>query len=270
MIRRFYLDRPYGQMHGRICPAADLAWLTLLHQSPSSSAMYEALMQTLAGRFAVLAPDNPGFGGSDPWPGPLSVDLLADEVIAALDGHGIARTAVFGHHTGAAVAANLAVRYPQRISAVILSGPPALTPDQRAALPALAPVAEPVADGSHFAALWAKLRSKETEAPPALSTREVSLAMAARGSTRSAYQAVADEDFLARLAAITQPLLMFAGDRDSLAYALPLAGATAPSASCFELTDAGGYICEMRPELVADLITGFLAPERPAPARTRL
>lgn len=259
MIRRFYLDRPHGQMHGRICPAPGRPWLTLLHQSPSASAMYEPLMEALAGRFAMLAPDNPGFGGSDPWPGPLNMDLLADEVVCALDAHDIRRTAVFGHHTGAAVAANLAVRYPQRISAVILSGPPALTPDQRATLPALAPVAEPAADGSHFATLWAKLRSKETEAPPALSTREVSLAMAARASTRSAYQAVADEDFLARLAAITQPLLMFAGERDSLAYALPLARATAPLARCLDLEDAGGYVCEMRPRLVADLIDHFLA-----------
>lgn len=259
MIRRFYLDRPHGQMHGRICPAPGQPWLTLLHQSPSASAMYEPLMQALAGRFAMLAPDNPGFGGSDPWPGPLSVDLLADEVIAALDAHGVAHTAVFGHHTGAAVAANLAVRHPQRISAVVLSGPPALTPEQRAALPGLAPVAEPVADGSHFATLWAKLRSKETEAPPDLSTREIGLAMAARASTRSAYQAVADEDFLTRLAAITQPLLMFAGDRDSLAYALPLARTAAPQAQCLELADAGGYVCEMRPDLVAGLITSFLA-----------
>lgn len=260
MIRRFYLDRPHGQMHGRICPAAGLPWLTLLHQSPSASAMYEPLMQALSGHFAMLAPDNPGFGGSDPHPGPLSIDLLADEVIAALDAHDIATTAVFGHHTGAAVAANLAVRHPDRITAVVLSGPPALTPDQRAALPGMAPVAEPVADGSHFAALWAKLRSKETEAPPALSTREVGLAMAARAVTRSAYQAVADEDFLARLAAITQPLLLFAGERDSLAYALPLARATAPQAHCIELEDAGGYVCEMRPQLVADLLIGFLTP----------
>lgn len=259
MIRRFYLDRPHGQMHGRICPAPGQPWLTLLHQSPSASAMYEPLMEVLAGRRAMLAPDNPGFGGSDPWPGPLSVDLLADEVVGALDAHGIARTAVFGHHTGAAVAANLAVRHPQRISAVVLSGPPALTRDQRAALPALAPVAEPAADGSHFATLWSKLRSRETEAPPALSTREVGLAMAARASTHGAYQAVADEDFLARLAAITQPLLMFAGERDSLAYALPLARATAPGARCLDLEDAGGYVCEMRPGLVADLIDQFLA-----------
>lgn len=263
MIRRFYLDRPHGQMHGRICPAPGQPWLTLLHQSPSASAMYEPLMQALAGRHAMLAPDNPGFGGSDPWPGALSVDLLADEVIAALDAHGIGRTAVFGHHTGAAVAANLAVRHPQRVSAVILSGPPALPPEQRAALPALAPVAEPVADGSHFAALWSKLRSKETEAPPALSTREVALAMAARASTRSAYQAVADEDFLARLAAITQPVLMFTGDRDSLAYALPLAQAVAPTAQSLELADAGGYVCEMRPQLVAGLITRFLTAKQP-------
>lgn len=258
MIRRFYLDRPHGQMHGRICPTADRPWLTLLHQSPSASAMYEGLMQTLRGQLAMLAPDNPGFGQSDPWPGPLSIQVLADEVIAGLDAFGIEHTAVFGHHTGAAIAANLAVRYPERVTAVILSGPPALTPDQRASLPDLAPVAEPTADGSHFAALWAKLRSKETEAPPALSTREVGLAMASRASTRSAYQAVADDDFLASLAGITQPLMMFAGERDSLAYALPLARATAPHAQCIELRDAGGYVCEMRPDLVANLITSFL------------
>jgi haloalkane dehalogenase len=255
MARRFYIDAPHGQIHGRIAPSEDKPWLVLLHQSPSSSAMFEALMPFLAPFFSVIAPDNPGFGHSDPLP-EVSVQALAGAVVRVLEAHSITQAFVFGHHTGAAIAASLGVDHPGLCAAIAMCGPPALTPDQRQMLPSLAPVSIPEPSGAHMSGLWAKLRAKETTAPPALSTREVALALTAV-STKEAYQCVADYDFLGALPHISCPLFMFAGERDSLIDYFPAAQVAAPSAKVLRIEDAGGYVCDMRPALVARLLADF-------------
>jgi haloalkane dehalogenase len=255
MVRRFYVDLPTGQVHGRIGHVPDKPWLVLLHQSPSSSAMFEAIMPELMRHFSVIAPDNPGFGQSDPLE-VLSVATLADCVAQVLATHGITKAYFFGHHTGAAIAAHLAVTRPDLCEGVALCGPPALSPSERTMLAAMAPVATPEPSGAHLMAMWAKLRSKETNAPPALSTRELGLAFRAV-STQQAYQAVGDYDFLAALGQISCPLLMFAGERDSLVDYLPAAQLGAPHAKVMRIEDSGGYICDLRPVFVAELLSNF-------------
>ncbi len=72
--------------------------------------------------------DHRGHGRSDPLPdGPLSMALLADDAVTVADRLGIDRFAVFGHSFGGWVALELAVRHPDRISALILA---ATTPGQ--------------------------------------------------------------------------------------------------------------------------------------------
>jgi haloalkane dehalogenase len=252
MVRRFYIDAPHGQIHGRIAQNDGKPWLVLLHQSPSSSVMFEALIPFLTPYFSVIAPDNPGFGQSDPLE-VLTVSAMGDCIITVLKAHNIAEAFVFGHHTGAAIAASLGVEHPETCIGIAMCGPPALTAQQRQMLPSMAPVAEPEASGAHMGTLWAKLRAKETTAPPALSTREVALALSAR-STKQAYQSVADYDFLAALPQIKCPLMLFAGERDSLIDYLPAAQSAAPTAKVVKIEDAGGYICDMRPALVARLL----------------
>jgi haloalkane dehalogenase len=255
MVRRFYVDLGHGQIHGRMAHAPDKPWIVLLHQSPSSSAMFEALIPFLSPYFSVLAPDNPGFGHSDPLE-TVSVAALGrcvSDVMKALD---ISQAYIFGHHTGAAIAAYLGADAPGLCLGIAMCGPPALDQDQRAMLPAMAPIVDIEASGAHLMAMWAKLRVKETAAPPALSTRELTLAFAAQ-STKQAYQAVADFDFLAALPRIKCPILLFAGQRDSLVDYLPAAQRAVPHASVMRIDDAGGYICDLRPQFVADLLVDF-------------
>lgn len=255
MVRRFYIDAPHGQIHGRIAPSAGKPWLVLLHQSPSSSVMFDALIPFLTPFFSVIAPDNPGFGQSDPL-GQLTVAAMADCVISVLKAHNIDRAFVFGHHTGAAIAASLGVDHANFCAAIAMCGPPALNAAQRQMLPTMAPIATPEPSGAHMTALWAKLRAKETTAPPTLSTREVALALTAL-STKQAYQCVADYDFLAALPHIQCPLFLFAGERDSLIDYLPAAQVAVPNAQVIKIDDAGGYICDLRPALVARLLAEF-------------
>jgi haloalkane dehalogenase len=249
------MDMPFGQLHGRIAAKEGNPWLVLLHQSPSSSQMFEALIPFLSGHFNIIAPDNPGFGQSDALE-KVSIATFSQCVLDVLALHEVDRTFVFGHHTGAAIAAYLGAHAPDLCAGIAMCGPPALLPEQRQMLPAMAPVETPEVSGQHFARMWAKLRSKETTAPPALSTRELGLAFSAR-STRQAYQAVADYDFMGDLTRIVCPLLLFAGERDSLVEYLPNAVAAAPRAKSLRIEEAGGYICDIRPDLVASLLIDF-------------
>lgn len=258
MTRRSYIDLPHGQVHVRIHTNTGKPWAVLLHQSPSSSTMFEALIGALSTDFQVIAPDMPGFGNSDPLDGPVSVTTLATVTAVVLDHFDVSRALVFGHHTGAALAAELAATRPDICAALALCGPPLLSEAQRAALPAMAPVEEPTPDGGHLARMWAKLRAKETTAPPALSTRELTLAFQAR-ATRNTYAAVAAHDFAGALSKITCPILMFAGERDSLVDCLAAAAEAAPHASVVRLDDAGGYVCDLKPDLVAGLLKGLWA-----------
>ncbi len=261
MTRRFYVDLPHGQMHGRVCAQDGKPWLVLLHQSPSSSAMFDALIPHLAENFSVIAPDNPGFGQSDAMSG-TSMDDFTGAIAGVLRAFSIERCFVFGHHTGAAIGASLASAWPDLVAAVAFGGPPVLSAAARAGLPNLAPVEVMHPDGSHLWAMWARLRSKEINAPPEISTRELGLAFGASQHTKAAYQAVADQDFTAILKALSQPVLMFAGERDSLASALPDAAAARPNDPCVTLIDAGGYVCELKPELVAKMLTDFFLKAR--------
>ena len=45
---------------------ADAPAILLLHGFPSSSRMWQPLLDRLAGPFRLIAPDYPGFGHSDP------------------------------------------------------------------------------------------------------------------------------------------------------------------------------------------------------------
>ena len=127
-VSRAYADVGDGQLHYRVAGEAGRPVLLLLHQTPSTSAMYQPLMQRLADRFHLLAPDTPGFGGSDPLPGECSIAAFADTLSQWLEGLGIARCFVFGHHTGAAIAVQLACSRPGLCRALALSGPPLSSP----------------------------------------------------------------------------------------------------------------------------------------------
>ena len=121
--RKGYADGPFGQIHYQ--EAGSGAALLLLHQSPSSSEMFEAAYQPLAERgIRAIGVDTPGFGQShvpdeQPW-----IPDYANAIRSVIDHLELERTAVLGHHTGASIAAELAVMEPERVTRVVLNGAP--------------------------------------------------------------------------------------------------------------------------------------------------
>ena len=94
----------------------------LLHGFPTSSHMFRDLIPHLAGRFHVVAPDLPGFGYSDaPSRADFtySFDRLAEVIDAFTAVVGLTHYAIYVFDYGAPVGLRLALRHPERITAII-------------------------------------------------------------------------------------------------------------------------------------------------------
>jgi pimeloyl-ACP methyl ester carboxylesterase len=96
--------------------------VVLLHGFPTSSHMFRNLIPALADRYHVIAPDYIGFGQSampSPDQFPYTFDALTDITSGLLDQLGIGRIAMYVQDYGAPVGWRLALRNPQRITAII-------------------------------------------------------------------------------------------------------------------------------------------------------
>jgi pimeloyl-ACP methyl ester carboxylesterase len=140
MLRRGYVDNPYGQLHYTITVPPGSGdqtkpHLVLFHQSPNSSVEYTALVRELAKDRVVLALDTPGHGGSD---GPTEIPRIEDyaaAMIVALKnlGYGPQRPFdAFGFHTGSRILAEIAATEPKMVRRVMmgLSGVSVAPPEE--------------------------------------------------------------------------------------------------------------------------------------------
>ncbi|GHD07921.1 alpha/beta hydrolase [Streptomyces violarus] len=96
--------------------------LLLAHGAGSSLAgTYGPVLEALAARHTVVGIDYPGSGDTPRSTAPLSVDDLADQLIAAADAEGLDRFAVSGFSLGGPVAIRAAARHPERVTALVLT-----------------------------------------------------------------------------------------------------------------------------------------------------
>ncbi len=128
MLERAFVTLQEGQVHlRRLAPQATASCpLLMLHASPTSSWFMQGLMSAVA-RTAkprlLLAPDTLGNGDSPP-PTPAHPDIayFADSQRRMLDALKIDQVDVYGAHTGARIACELAAAFPDRVRRVILDG----------------------------------------------------------------------------------------------------------------------------------------------------
>jgi pimeloyl-ACP methyl ester carboxylesterase len=93
--------------------------LLLIHGFPSSSQSFRDVIDPLARDCLVIAPDLPGFGGSDPIERP-SFSRFADLIEGLLVRLGVGSFHLYLHDYGAAVGLHLATREPERIRGLIV------------------------------------------------------------------------------------------------------------------------------------------------------
>lgn len=157
IITRAFVTIDEGQIHLRRMEGSGTP-LLLLHASPASGWFSQPLMQALraAGHEGpILAPDTLGNGDSAaPAPDHPDIAYFAGSMVRMLDALGIERVDVYGTHTGARIACEMAAAYPERVRRVVLDGITEYDDELRAAvIENYAPRVEPDAYGRHL--IWA-------------------------------------------------------------------------------------------------------------------
>jgi pimeloyl-ACP methyl ester carboxylesterase len=94
--------------------------LVLVHGTGADRRQWQPLIDHLAGRFTIVAPDYAGSGDTTDHGGPVGLADLADEVLAAADHAGLVDFHLVGHSLGAAVATRLAATHPDRVRSLAL------------------------------------------------------------------------------------------------------------------------------------------------------
>jgi len=103
--------------------AADAPAVVLLHGFPTSSHMFRNLIPVLAHRYRVIAPDYPAFGQSgtpDRRGFTYSFARFAELMDGLLNQLDVARYALYVQDYGAPVGYRLALRHPERITALVV------------------------------------------------------------------------------------------------------------------------------------------------------
>jgi len=101
---------------------ADAPKLLLLHGFPTAGHMFRDLIPLLDDRFRIVAPDLPGFGQSDMPPRDkfsYTFDNIARVIERFTEVIGLDRFAVYVFDYGAPTGFRLAMRHPERITAII-------------------------------------------------------------------------------------------------------------------------------------------------------
>lgn len=257
MIKRGYVPAGRAQIHYRRAGQPTAPLLVLLHQTPSTSAMHEPLMRALADRFDLLALDTPGFGNSDAIDGEFSIANAGSALAAAVRWIRPGPAFWFGHHTGAALALQVACTHAEQVSRLAMCGPCLLDDKLRERLPQIAAPVPMADDGSHLRVLWERMVAKDAEASSEIRQRETLAGAAAGRCYPEAYRAVVNVDTAAQLRALSCPTLVFAGTLDPLYPQLDAAYRLLKRGTKAEIAGARTFVCERNVDDVARLLGEF-------------
>jgi 3-oxoadipate enol-lactonase len=214
-----YVDSPAGRLAYRRRGTGDP--LVLLHPLALSGLAWEPVLDRLSARYDVIAPDARGHGDSEWDGGPFTIEDLADDVVALLDGLGLESAHLVGMSMGGSTAVNAAGRHPARVRTLVMA-------DSTAWYGEKAPVTwAERADG-----VLAKTRAEQVpfqvdrwfterfrQAEPERVQQVVSIFLATDSPAHAqACHALGQMDSRKLLAGVTARTLAFAGDED---YATP-------------------------------------------------
>jgi pimeloyl-ACP methyl ester carboxylesterase len=262
-ITRSYAQGHWGQVHLRMCGESEASGplpLVCIHSTPSSGAMWEALLPRLGRDRLVIAPDTPGYGMSDPPPSPPSIAEYAGALARLCDTLDLERFDVAGFHTGSIVATELANLQPDRVHRIVAFGLAAYEAEARAHR--LARVREifpkPTLSLLHVEKLWAKLTEL---ADPRLQPEERHVAMADSLRTGSrlpwGFMAVYGHDFIGAMAKVAQ-LVLVVNPQDDLFEQTRAYWRTYPDARLVEILGVKHGVLKLETDRVEAEMRAFL------------
>lgn len=259
--RRGYLEGPTGQIHYRRAGEGGEPVL-LLHQSPLSSAQFDAVLPRLAALgFDAVALDLPGYGMSDEPPVSATLEDYASIIPAALAAMGWGSAHLVGHHSGAVLAAVHAAERPATVVRLVLNGFPLLGEAERKHFAAFyfGPK-DPQPDGSHLLLAWQnRLRATPGWTDLALMHRYTVEGLHRGASNWRMFPLVIGADMAAVLARIAVPTLLFTNTGEDLYASTQRAHALRPDAFAYAELEGGTHdIVDEQPEAWARVVADFL------------
>ena len=260
-IRRGYADTSIGQLHYRRAGTGGV--LVLLHHTAASSEHYEPLMRLLAPRFDLVAIDTPGFGMSVSFTRMHSLEEYARVIVEALENIGVGSFSIFGHHTGAAIACEVASLHAKKVRKTILSSPPFddVAGAQERLKRLKAKAWRITADGSHFAGKWRNLTSlAETtgDLTPELKHRETLWELLAGPGYIYTYEAVFTYDWPSRVPKIATPTLVLSGEHDPHVHSVKPTALLLQEGTVKVIPRANLWVLIQQPQVVAEAVSKFL------------
>ena len=98
----------------------DGAPMLALHGLASSGHWYRRLAPYLYADYRIIAPDQRGHGATTQAPSGYDWQTLSEDAVRLMDHFGIERAVVLGHSWGGHVSSNLAMRFPDRVSRLVM------------------------------------------------------------------------------------------------------------------------------------------------------
>ncbi|HEX2021876.1 MAG TPA: alpha/beta hydrolase [Candidatus Thermoplasmatota archaeon] len=246
-----------------------------LHGIPTSAYAYRDVIRAMHEERDCVAFDWPGFGSSDkPRKAAYTHRSRADHLLAVLDALGLARADLVAHDVAGPAALLLLVERPERVRRLVLLNTTVYRRDYRPPLPALAQfvpvlrqVSRPFLTRQTFDFFFRQGLARPQRVPRAVLETHWRLARAhgGRDTLLEAWAQLPDgaaeiEAIRAKLGEVKAPTLVLFGADDTF---LPPPNAerlakAIPGARLQLLANAGHFVMEDAPEVVAERISAFL------------
>ena len=261
-VERTFVSVPSGRIH--VAAAGTGAPVLLLHQTPRSWDEFREVLPLLGRHYRAVAMDTVGYGNSDPLPeGQASIESWAKAAHQLLKSLGISRAAIVGHHTGAAIAAEMAAAYPAQVAALVLSASPYVDAARRAEARETKHVideAMPRADGGHLVELWTMRQSFYPADRVDLMERFIVDALKAGARAAEGHRVVDRYEMEKRLPLVRCPTLVIAPTADPHAYPhAPKVAAAIAGSVLVEVANGMVPLPDQMPEEFAAAVHRFLA-----------
>jgi pimeloyl-ACP methyl ester carboxylesterase len=156
-VRRGFADIACGQVHYRHAGrASERPGLGMIHQSPGSSKQLEGVIAALGAGRRVIAPDTLGNGDSSSAPiDKPDIPMLAEAAFEALDQLLPGTFDLYGSHTGASIAMEIALNHPGRVRRLIIDGMGLYAAEEQSdILQSYAREIAPDLEGTHLLKVW--------------------------------------------------------------------------------------------------------------------
>ena len=263
-IRRGYFESRYGQLHvhNAIPPGGgfdEATSLICLHATPRSGDSLAPLMTLMGADRSVYVPDLPGYGYSDGPSAPPAITDYSEAVQDFCASMRFRQIDVLGYQVGALAAVELALALPKVVRRVVLIGVPIPTEAEKEAFRRAPWPLQPVADGSHLAVEWNRVReSVHPGAPVATIARACAEVLANGPHAAWGLNAAMHYAAATRLPLLTQPALLLRS-RDERGGGGSRARELLSKARVAELPDLGGSdLFEASAQTLVPVLRDFL------------